>query len=47
MHGVLGVHAQHHVVEDQKIVPETLLVGSHAMVTRQTHKFAQVSIPIN
>ena len=48
VHGMLGAHAQHHVVvEDQKIAQETLPVGSHVMVTQQTHKFAQVRPSIN
>ena len=43
VHGMLGVHAQHHAVEDQRSAPETFLADSHAMVTQQTHKFVQVS----
>ena len=43
MHGMLGVHAQHHAVEDQRSAPETFLADSRAMVTQQTHKFVQVS----
>ena len=41
---MLGVHAQHHAVEDQKLAPEAFLVDSHAMVTQQTFKFVQVRV---